>query len=151
MTDAELLYNTPQEIAMRLLIILSISNAKLAKSKLFFYDFLTLHGSIVDESNKSLHPDNPYFGLEFFSKEKNSEKAVHLLVHKKLVTVSYDSENYYFEINNVGRHILSLIDGDYKGNLELASKRVVEEFSSFSEQDVQKYFDKNLLNWSKKL
>ena len=148
MTNTDLIYNTPQEIAIRLLVVLLVSKNKLSKDRLIFFDFLTIHTSTFSDTNKSIHPDNPYFGLEFFSKNTNTEKAVHLLVHKKLINSFHDEGGYYFEINNMGKYILSLINGPYKNQVVIHAGKVIEEFSSLTDQDIRKYFDLNLIKWS---
>ena len=143
----ESIYNTPYEIAMRLLIIMNTVNQSLTKERLFFFDFLSIHSSIVDKNSKSLHPDNPQFGLEYYSKEGNTEQAIHLLIHKKLVDVIYNEDNYYFEINIFGKHLLSLMEGQYKNYLEIQSKKVSHEFLDFEEDEIQKYFEQSIVNW----
>lgn len=147
MHDTDKLYNTQQEIAMRMLIIFSVVDQPMTKLKLMFFDFLSIHSSIANGKSRSIHPDNPKFGLEFFSKESNTEKAIHLLVHKKLINFFYDDKNYYFEVNNLGRHLISMIDGVYKNQLEMEVRQVKQEFLSLSEDDIQKYFDKNIVYW----
>lgn len=147
MSDTEKIYNTPQEIAMRLLIIMSIIGGKVTKDQLFFFDFLSIHSSIADEKSKSLHPDNPHFGLEFYSKSNNTNKAIHLLIHKKLVDVKYDKDEYYYEINIFGKYILSLVDGEYRLILSDQARKVSEEFVDFSVRDIRKFFDQSIVNW----
>lgn len=147
MSETEKIYNTPQEIAMRLLIILSITNKKITKERLFFFDFLSIHSSIIDKKSISLHPDNPRFGLEFYSKESYNNKAIHLLIHKKLINVKYDEDGYYYEINMFGKYILSMMNGEYKLILSDKVEQVSREFSNFSERDIQKFFDQSIVNW----
>lgn len=147
MHSSDELYNTPQEIAMRMLVILHNINQPLTKGKLTFFDFLSIHSSVIDEKSKSIHPDNPKFGLEFFSKKSNTEKAIHLLVHKKLVNVSYDKKYYYFEINIFGSHLVSMIDGSYKNQLENSINQLKQEFLPLSENNIQRYFDENIVHW----
>ncbi|MFS1133340.1 ABC-three component system middle component 2 [Enterococcus hirae] len=147
MSETEKIYNTPKEIAMRLLIIMSIIKGEITKERLFFFDFLSIHSSIIDEKSISLHPDNPRFGLEFYSKESNTDKAIHLLIHKKLINVKYDRDGYYYEINTLGKYIISLIDGDYNLILSDRVEQVSKEFSNFTERDIQKFFDQSIVNW----
>lgn len=147
MNNTDYVYNTPQEIAMRLLLIIFVSKQRISKEKLFFFDFLALHSSIVDESSKSLHPDNPQFGLEYYSKESNTEMALHLLIHKKLVDVVYDKNGYYYECNIFGKHVLAMLDGEYKAILTEQIDKVSQEFLDFPENEIQKFFDQSIVNW----
>ena len=48
----------------------------------------------------------------------------------------------------MGKYILSLINGPYKNQVVIHAGKVIEEFSSLTDQDIRKYFDLNLIKWS---
>lgn len=62
------IYNTPVEIALRLLMIIVKNKKEIDIDKLIIVDYLSLHGSLVNDELISIHPDNPFHGLEVYSK-----------------------------------------------------------------------------------
>ena len=50
MTNKVQLYNSPQEVGVRILFILDICNKRMSKQRIMYYDYFALHLNDLDPS-----------------------------------------------------------------------------------------------------
>lgn len=144
------IYNTPVEVAIRLLTIIVKYKSQIDFEKLIILDYLSLHANVVCSEFESIHPDNPFHGLEVYSKMEVSKKAINLLISKGLIDVEFTTEGISYNYNVVSEHFLSYFDGEYYEKLKLNIDKVLDFFASYSSSDLQNYLYDNMSSFGGK-
>lgn len=142
------IYNTPVEIGVRLLMIIVKSKIEIDFDKLLILDYLSLHSNVINNRFKSLHPDNPFHGLEIYSKINISKSAINLLISKGLIDVKVTSKGIVYNSNSISEYFLSFFEGDYYKELEESVEKIIDNFNSYSSEELQKYILKNIDKWN---
>lgn len=144
------IYNTPIEIGVRLLMIIVKNKIEIDFDKLLILDYLSLHSNIINDKSKSLHPDNPFHGLEIYSKMNISKNAINILISKGLIDVNFTSKGIAYSSNSISEYFLSFFEGDYYNELEKSIEIIIDNFNSYSSEELQEYVLKNIDKWNSK-
>ena len=107
------IYNNEYEIAIRSLIIINKYENGIDIDSLIILDYLSLHSNVFDKELISLHPDNPFFGIELFSKRNLIKKSINLLLQKGLIHINYSDTGILYVASDAVNYFLSYFDGDY--------------------------------------
>lgn len=142
------IYNTPVEIGARLLMIIVKNKIEIDFDKLLILDYLALHANIINNNFKSLHPDNPFHGLEIYSKMNVSKNALKLLISKGLIDVNFTSKGITYSTNPIGEYFLSFFEGDYYKELGMNIDNIINNFNDYDSDELQKYLFKNIDKWN---
>lgn len=141
-------YNTPVEIGVRLLMIIVKSNSEVDLERLLILDYFALHLNVINNNMKSLHPENPYHGLEIYSKMNVSKDAINLLISKGLIEVKFSPEGITYRSNSISEYFLSFFEGDYYTELGVSIDSVIDKFNSYNSAELQEYIFKNIDKWN---
>ncbi|MDU5107635.1 ABC-three component system middle component 2 [Clostridium sp.] len=142
------IYNTPVEIGVRLLMIIVKNKIEIDFDKLLILDYLSLHSNLINDNFKSLHPDNPFHGLEVYSKMNISKSAIDLLVSKGLIDVKFTSNGIVYSSNSISEYFLSFFECDYYKELEESIEKIIGNFNSYNSNELQEYVFKNIDKWN---
>lgn len=142
------IYNTPIEIGVRLLMIIVKNKIEIDFDKLLILDYLSLHSNVINNEFKSLHPDNPFHGLEVYSKMNISKSAINLLVSKGLIDVKFTSKGIVYSSNSISEYFLSFFECDYYKELEESIEKIIDNFNSYNSDELQEYIFKNIDKWN---
>lgn len=142
------IYNTPIEIGIRLLMIIVKNKIEIDFDKLLILDYLSLHANVINKDFKSLHPDNPFHGLEMHSKMNISRSAINLLISKGLIDVNFTSEGIVYGSNSISEYFLSFFEGDYYKELEMNIDKVLNKFCLYELNDLQEFIFENIDKWN---
>ena len=89
------IYNSPEEVGVRILFILDICKKRMSKQRIMYYDYFSLHLNDLDQSQTSLHPDNPKHSSEIAIKRELINGGLELMIAKGLLTVKYSKTGIY--------------------------------------------------------
>lgn len=142
------LYNTEEEIGVRLLCILEQLKTKASFLRLLYYDYFSLHLDDIDEKYESLHPSNPSHSTEIIVKRELVNSAIECMALKGLLDVKYTVAGIYYTKNSVTGPFLECFQSSYITKLRDYIQIVDEIFREYSDIRLQKYIDNNLGKWT---
>lgn len=88
-----LIFNSPLEIALRLLYIFNSTTIPLDIQRLVYYHYLLIHSGDIPDSPKSLHPSLPIRACETLVINRQVlKRSLTLLVLKDLVQVKFSKK-----------------------------------------------------------
>ncbi|SHH48709.1 ABC-three component system middle component 2 [Clostridium intestinale] len=122
-----LLLNSPLEIGLRSLIILSINTHKSFDIELLsYYDYYSTHLYDLDNSYESLHPLTPYRFGELITKQQILKAGLALMIKKNLITIELDYDGIKYKTTHNTITFLKYFNSNYfiklKNNIEICSK-----------------------------
>jgi len=142
------LFNTPLEISLRTLFILTKFFPKdLELETLIYLDYFAVHSNDLRGGPQSLHPKYPFRSSEIVVKRDILQKGLIYLISKELVEIKLADEGIKYAATNIGRNIISLFDSRYAKGLSLICNWLFERFYDLSENDLKKIVDTNIEKW----
>ena len=141
------IYNSPEEVGVRILFILDICEKKMSSQRIMYYDYFALHLKDIDVEHESLHPDNPNHSSEIAVKRLLISRGLNLMISKGLINIRYSKTGIYYQKNQLTSHFVDLFQNGYVNQLKKNIKVVDEKFSSYSDKQIYKYIDKNIGSW----
>jgi hypothetical protein len=129
MENKERLFNSPFEIEMRILLLLSEATTwPLSQSSIVTIDFMAVYGKEFGVSDHNLHGDSQYKFSELPSRYELVTIGIKELVKTGLITPVL-KKNYQYQINDKGENLVSGFDDDYSQEYR---KTVDEVFLKFN-------------------
>lgn len=141
------LYNSPQEVGVRILFILDICNKRMSKQRIMYYDYFALHLNDLDASKFSLHPDNPNHSSEIAIKRELINSGLDFVITKGLISVKYSKTGIYYSSNALTHSFVELFQNDYVNELKQSISIVDSCFSNQSDKQIYKYINRNIGKW----
>lgn len=141
------LYNSPQEVGVRILFILDICNKQMSKQRIMYYDYFALHLNDLDISKSSLHPDNPKHSSEIAIKQELINSGLNFIIAKDLISVKYSKTGIYYCANPLTHSFVELFQNDYTNELKQSISLVNSFFSYRSDKQIFKYINQNIGKW----
>ncbi|ELC8457028.1 hypothetical protein QYB58_002140 [Clostridium perfringens] len=141
------IYNTKYEIGVRALMIISKYPNGIDMDSLIILEYLSLHVKIIDEKLKSLHPDNPFYGMELLSKRRLMNSSINLLFSKGLIDKKYCDEGVLYTSTILTDYFLSYFDSNYFNKLNTSINTVINKFKGYNRDMLEKYVYENIEIW----
>ncbi|MGZ7444255.1 ABC-three component system middle component 2 [Paenibacillus sp. TH7-28] len=148
MTTKIKIFNSPEEVGVRVLFILSLCEKRMSSQRIMYYDYFILHLNDIDDMHSSLHPDNPNHSSEIAVKRNIVNKGLSLIISKGLIDVKYMKTGVYYQKNSLTDPFISLFSNGYVERLKKNIIVVNEKFSKFSDTQIYKYINKNIGSWT---
>lgn len=145
-TESPKLFNSPLELGIRCLIILSHLKTASDIERLMYFDHLALNTHDID-GPESLHAPIPHRGVQIYARKEILQKGITILLSKELITVLPTDKGLLYEANNIGRKFLEFFSTPYFKELETRVQWVVKQFELFSSQELNELIDKNIDKW----
>lgn len=142
------IYNTKFELGIRTLMIINKHLDGIDIDRLIILDYLSIHANIIDSSLKSLHPENPFYGIELLTKRDLLKESINLLISKGLIDIKYSDDGIYYIPNGITNYFLSYFEGIYFDNLNNSINIILNKFKGYSRDDLKKYVNDNIELWS---
>ncbi|GAE02572.1 hypothetical protein CBO05C_2262 [Clostridium botulinum B str. Osaka05] len=148
MTKKIQIFNSPEEVGVRILFILDICQKRMSKQRIMYYDYFSLHLNDLDQTQKSLHPDNPNHSSEIAIKRDLINTGLDLIIAKGLVSVKYSKSGIYYQNNQLTRPFINLFQNTYVEELKMNIATVNEFFLKYSDRQIYKYINGNIGKWT---
>lgn len=140
-------FNSPVEIALRLLFIFSKSNRPFDLQRLIYYHYFLIHSSDAD-GPVSIHPKLPFRSCEMLVNRTVFKQGLTLLVSKDLVSVIYSKKvGITFTKNPKTDLFLKYFESNYSKRLEECAIWVCTKFDSLTDGQLADLVDTNLGKW----
>ncbi len=142
------LFNTPLEISLRCMFLLSkFHSEKLSIDKLIYLDYFIVHSSDVIKKSKSLHPKYPFRSTEIVVKREVLNKALILLISKELIKVGFSDIGIDYQISDIGMKVLQYFESPYAKLIKEMSELVYNNFKDYTEQQLLDVINSNIEKW----
>ncbi len=148
MTNKIKIFNSPEEVGVRILFILSICNKRMSSQRIMYYDYFILHLNDIDSMYESLHPDNPNHSSEIAVKRDIINRSLQLMISKGLLDIKYTKTGIYYQKNTITDAFLQMFKNGYVDKLKQNINVVSERFEKYSDGQIYRYIDKNIGSWS---
>lgn len=148
MTKKIQIFNSPEEVGVRILLILDICQKRMSKQRIMYYDYFSLHLKDLDQTQESLHPDNPNHSSEIAIKRDLINKGLDLIIAKGLVSVKYSKTGIYYQYNQLTHEFVNLFQNTYVEELKMNIATVNEFFLKYSDRQIYKYINGNIGKWA---
>lgn len=140
------LFNTPMEIGLRSLIIISVCKELLDAERLMYLDYLCLNTSDIG-GPESLHPPIPNRGVQVYSKKQLINRGLNFLLSKELVELVPNKDGFMYKISDAGTAFLGLFHTKYFSELGNRASWVVSNFGYKSNMEIREFIDANIQKW----
>lgn len=147
-TDRIKIFNTPEEVGLRILFVLSICNKRMSSQRIMYYDYFILHLNDIDNMYDSLHPDNPNHSSEIAVKRDIINIGLKLMISKGLLDIKYTKTGIFYRKTSITDSFLEMFENGYVEKLKQNINIVNERFNNFSDSQIYRYIDKNIGSWS---
>ncbi len=141
------IFNSPEEVGVRILFILDVYQRKMSSQRIMYYDYFSLHLNDIDNTYESLHPDNPNHSSEIAVRRDLIKKALNLMIEKGLISIKYLKTGIYYQKNQLTTSFVDLFENGYAIQLKKNIKVVDEKFLNYSDKQIYEYINKNIGSW----
>lgn len=145
--SAEMLFNSPLEVGLRTLIVLSEVGDWCDVQRLTIYDYFLLHSSDIDKGPESLHPPSPFRSGELAVKREVIQKGLQVMLSKGLVESSFDTMGIRFKAKDVARPFLDYFESPYAQRARSIALWIGATFGTVSDADLQTIVRERLGKW----
>lgn len=138
---AKQLLNTPIEIGMRCLIILTINiDRHFDLERLTYYDYICTRLNDYNKDFESLHPTNPYRRGELLVKRELLKKGLLLLAKKDLIRITLNSDGILYTANEYSKHFLDHFNSQYYKKFTSHTIEASKILSNTSTENLREFF-----------
>ena len=100
------LFNTPFEISVRVMLLLSEFKEPVSADRILITDFITTYGRDFEISDYNLNGDNSYRFSEFIARRELVEDAVKNLVLQHVIQPSQSKEGFKYALSEDGLKLI---------------------------------------------
>jgi hypothetical protein len=152
MTDQDInstnrLLNTPLEVGLRMLIILTETQGACDLQRLTIYDYMLLHSGDIDGGPESLHPPSPFRSGELLVKRSLIEKGLEILCSKGLVERSFCSGGIEFMATELAKPFLDYFESYYSKKARLTAGWIGSRFDGLDDNALQEFVNSRIGRW----
>ena len=127
------LFNTPFEMGLRVILLLSISpESSFTVDRIVGLDFISCYPVDFNLPFSNLHGDNDYKYGEMVNRRLLVFEAVKDLVIRGLIKVTVD-KGYYFSITDNGKRYVKTFESDYAVAYRKIADAVVRKYANYSD------------------
>lgn len=141
------LFNSPLEVGLRTLIVLTEVGQSCDLQRLTIYDYLLLHSGDLKDGPESLHPPSPFRSGELLVKRVIIEKGLSLLCTKGLTDRSFDDTGIKYAATEVARPFLDYFDSNYARRARSIATWIGSTFQNLDDQELQTVIGKQFGQW----
>lgn len=142
------IFNSPLEIGLRLLFIISESTRPLDLQRLVHYNYLLLHSSDVSDGPSSIHPTLPLRACGILINSNVVKQSLNLLVMKDLVSVVYSKDKgIEYQKNAKTLEFIEYFQSDYSRLLKERAKWLSVRFDKLTSGQVADLINVNIGKW----
>ena len=141
-------FNSEIEVGIRVLVLLERSSIiKHSLQRLCVYDYILLHAGDIDLTQSNIHPLHPYSSSEYPIKFQIIEKAIYLLISRKLIDVYTDEDGITYGCNDRTKWFLNAFESDYIKKLKHTAEWINTKFSRSTDEELSELMKKKITKW----
>lgn len=142
------IFNSEIEIGIRVLVLLEKSRlTKHSLQRLCVYDYLLLHAGDIDKMQINIHPLHPYRGSEYPIKFQSIEKAIYLIISRKLINVYFDADGINYGRNERTTWFLNAFESEYVDRIKRTAEWINDNFAGSTDEELAALIKQGIGNW----
>lgn len=135
-------------MGIRVLVLLERSIiTKHTLQRLCVYDYILLHAGDIDLSQSNIHPSHPYRSSEYPIKFQIIEKAIYLLISRKLLDVYADKDGITYGSNVRTKWFLSAFESEYVKKLKRTAEWINAKYSGSTDEELSLLMKHKITKW----
>ncbi|MGD0978045.1 MAG: ABC-three component system middle component 2 [Candidatus Bathyarchaeia archaeon] len=141
-------FNSPLEIALRLIFVLNRTSRPLDLQRLIYYNYLLVHSADIPDSPKSIHADLPRRSCEMLVNRDVVKKGLMLLLLKGLIGVEYSKEDgIQYKRNDNTESFAKYFESVYSKQLKERADWLCSNFDDFDDKRLAQLIESNIGKW----
>ncbi len=136
--ESNKLFNTPFEMSLRIIMLLSCIKKSITVDRITAYDFIAGYGDMFDVSDTALNGENKFAFSELSVRRNLVKDALKSLVIDRLVTVKEDKSGILYGISNLGKGFNAKLTSVYASQYKEVMMKTVKKFAAKSDIDLFK-------------
>ncbi|WP_406699138.1 ABC-three component system middle component 2 [Singulisphaera sp. Ch08] len=141
-------FNSAVESGLRAIVLLAASSPRGCDlRRLVVYDYLLVHSDDAPDGPTSLHPRTPHRSGELLVRRKMLQDGLVLMISRELVATDYSDDGITFRATELTNGFLRYLQSDYARDLQDRAGWVVENFGSYSDEDLTIFAMSHLRDW----
>ena len=106
-------FNTPFEISLRMVLLLSACGNAITADRAAALDFITVYSSAFHLSQRSINGENDFGFSEFATRRELVNKALKSMVIDGLMTVHRDELGFQYSLSPAGKKFCGSLNSEY--------------------------------------
>lgn len=143
----ESVLNSPLEVALRTLVILSKAQTGADLQRLAIYDYLLLHSADIKGGPDSLHPATPIRSSELLVRRGLIDHGLKLLESRALVERRYRDDGIAFVASKLAGPFLGYFESNYAKRCGEVASWIASTFEEMSSQELQAFIQSRVGKW----
>ncbi len=143
----ESVLNSPLEVALRTIFILSKTHKGADLQRLAIYDYLLLHSADIEDGPDSLHPATPIRSGELLVRRGLIDRGLKLLESRGLVRRSYRDDGIAFVASQLAVPFLGYFASEYAKRCSEAAAWIAATFDAMPPQELQAFIQIRVGKW----
>ncbi|NJE40357.1 hypothetical protein E0K99_03340 [Faecalicoccus pleomorphus] len=136
-SQKKILFNSPFEMAVRILLLLGISGNYLSADKILSLDFIICYSKDYGFEFANLHGVNMYKLSEIANRRKLVHNSIKSLVTKGMIQAKVD-KGYTFCITPSGKKFVDSLTSEYSSEYRKIGMAIIEKYGSEDEESLLK-------------
>lgn len=142
------IFNSDIEVGIRVLVLLERSSIiKHNLQRLCIYDYILLHAHDIDINQNNIHPAHPYRSSEYPIKFEIIEKAIYLLISRKLIDVYMNEDGISYGCNDRTKWFLNAFESEYLRKLKQTAEWIDVKFSGLTDEELSILVKQRIAKW----
>ena len=129
-------FNTPFEISLRMVLLLSACDNAITADRAAALDFITVYSSAFHLSQQSINGENDFGFSEFATRRELVNKALKSMVIDGLMAVRRDELGYQYSLSPSGRKFCSSLNSEYAKEYSKLAAITVRSMKTKSDVDL---------------
>jgi hypothetical protein len=135
----EIVFNTPFEISMRVLLLLDTFKTDLDEEKILYIDFFTIYEKNYDFGEENINGDSKFMINELTAQRKLINTSIKDLVLTGLVKVKNTKQGFLYSISDRGSKHCKEMSTDYAKRYKETALRVKKTVANMSIKEIKRF------------
>ena len=122
------LYNTPFEMSLHVMLLLTECRSYMALDRITVYDFITTHSAEFGITEETGGGKNGFAFSEYALKRKLTNQALKSLVLDRLVLVSEQPCGFMYQISETGENTANKLQSEYAQKYRRKCQAVIDKY-----------------------
>ena len=136
------IYGSDTDVALRVLILLSVVNYAMTVDRMVFCDFIVTYGGYFGISEDNLHGDNEYGFGELAVRRKTMIRSIKYLVLQGLIRTVECDEGFSYEITDAGNEAAARFSSEYAKEYRNTAMKVFDAWGGSSDDELRDRIDR---------
>lgn len=142
-------YNQRNEIALRILLLLSIIDEPKTVDVIATFDLIITYGKYFQLSNSNLHGENPYYLAELTSRRILINNAIKFLVRNNFIQIYTTNNGLSYKINKKGISYVNKANSSYSKEYKMVVQNLKKYLKEYTDEQIVEKVSLMRRKWGK--